>query len=244
MGKFLSIDVESTGLDPLASELLELGIVVFDTEIKFKQKATNSLRVVFCKEQIQGNIFAINMNIDLLNEINKYNSVFKKCENEGYIIVTTPALTTIYVNVTPVTNSDNFFSFTTKTAINRTCELIKKFIVDAGVEGKYNIAGKNYVGFDKAFLCKYNQLEDLIVKNSRHRVLDIGSMYVQADDEVIPNLAECLKRAGLPTEVPHTAVEDAILVVKAAQYKFGTHNEEAVTDGTNYIDIPGLEQVG
>jgi len=244
MGKFLSIDVESTGLDPINSELLELGIVIFDSAIKFEQKASNSLRVVFCKEQIQGNIFAINMNIDLLNEINKYNSVFKKGEHDGYMVVTTPTLTTIYVNVAPVTDSDNFFSFITRTAMSHTCDMIKDFLINAGVEGKYNIAGKNYSNFDKGFICKYDQLEDLIVKNSRHRVLDIGSMYVQADDEVIPNLSECLKRAGLPAEVPHTAVDDAILVVKAAQYKFGIQKEEFSPDGTNYVGIPGLEQVG
>ena len=66
MTKYLSIDTETTGLDPLKSELLEVGIIVFDSEKPFQQSSYNALRIVFVKEQIQGNLFAINLNKKLL----------------------------------------------------------------------------------------------------------------------------------------------------------------------------------
>lgn len=229
MAKFISIDCETTGLDPATSDLLELGIVVFDSKYLFEQKATNSLRIVFCKENIQGSVFAIDMNKELIAEIKEYNSKFKQID--GRILITTsPTLTTYYVNVTPVTDSDNWFSFSTRAALSNLADKIKSFLADAGVEGKLNIAGKNFPGFDKAFICKYEELKKVIVDNARHRVLDVGSMYVDPTDDCLPNLSQCLERAGLSHEVPHTAVEDAILVIKVAQVFWGLEDYELNPD--------------
>lgn len=244
--KLVSIDTETTGLDPATSELLELGIVVFDSKYLFEPKASNSLRIVFCKEQIQGNVFAIDMNKELIAEIKEYNNKFKNIE-DGLLISVTPTLTTIYVNVTPVTDSDNFFSFTTRAALKKLADEVTKFLVDADAyeNGKLNIAGKNFVGFDKAFISKFDDLKEVIINKARHRVLDVGSMYVDPQvDDCLPNLATCLKRAGFENTVPHNAVDDAILVIKVAQAAWNVTNEKFAPDGDNFMGIPTLEQIG
>lgn len=243
--KLLSIDTETTGLDPNISELLEIGIVVFDSEEKFTQTCDNSLRIVLCKPQIEGNIFAINLNIDLLNEINVYNKQFDS--KNGLILEKTEELTTLYVSVDNKLNTSayTFTGLGTPTYmdnVDKAANYIKSFITSAGVEGKYNIAGKNFVGFDKEFISKYLAFKQVIVDNARHRVLDVGSMYVDPTDKCLPNLSQCLERAGLPHEVPHTAVEDAILVVKAAQAKW--IQQPFNNDGSNFIGIPSLQQLG
>jgi DNA polymerase III epsilon subunit-like protein len=88
MTKYLSVDTETSGLDPDKSELLEVGIVVFDTEdSELVLTSYNSLRIVFVKEQIQGNIFAINMNINLLNEILTMSKEFDKLGTGKFLIL-------------------------------------------------------------------------------------------------------------------------------------------------------------
>ena len=53
----------------------------------------------------------------------------------------------------------------------------------------------------------------------RPRVLDIGSMYLQAEDKSLPSLKTCMERAGIIEEVPHSAIKDAVLVIKCVEAK-------------------------
>ena len=53
----------------------------------------------------------------------------------------------------------------------------------------------------------------------RPRVLDIGSMYLQAEDKSLPGLKTCMERAGIIEEVPHSAIKDAVLVIKCVEAK-------------------------
>ena len=49
--KYISIDTETTGLDANRDMLLELGLVVADTEKPFQLTADNSLRIVFLSKE-------------------------------------------------------------------------------------------------------------------------------------------------------------------------------------------------
>lgn len=240
MAKYLSIDTETTGLNASKCDLLEIGIVVFDSLDYFKPTAENSLRIVLCKEEIKGTIFAINMNINLLNEINEYSKRFKEEKIEGGIIKKVEKdLTTLYVDAK---SSFDTLDYPNRIAFDSLSMMISQFLQNAEVEPTYNIAGKNFAGFDKNFLAKYYQLERTILDKASHKVLDVGSMYVDPiKDECLPSLDECLERAGLSEEVPHTAVADAILVVKAVQAKWGVERKVPSTDGgmgriQNYLD--------
>jgi len=218
--KYLSIDVETTGLDPNTSQLLEVGLVVADSNIPFVQTKDNSLRIVLLREEIKGNIFALNMNQKLLATILAKNAELKeknKDETKDFgMNETTEFVSTYYISLDALDKIneplDVYITF-----------LLNKFFVKNGLDtGKITVAGKNFASFDKRFLEPYESFKTMILDRMHHRVLDVGSMFVEYTDECIPDLKTCLKRAGFENEVPHTAVEDAILVIHCAQFKFGS----------------------
>ena len=80
-----------------------------------------------------------------------------------------------------------------------------------GSDGKINVTGKNFASFDYRFLYELdNRFEDLF----HHRVLDPSSMLATIDDEQLPGTGECKKRIGLSDEVHHTAIADALDVLR------------------------------
>ena len=81
-------------------------------------------------------------------------------------------------------------------------------------------AGKNFASFDKPFLKKLPGFTKVV--KLAHRVLDPAIYYWRPlDDDKLPDTKTCLERAGLTGEVAHTAVEDALAVVKLIRY--GVH---------------------
>ncbi len=88
-----------------------------------------------------------------------------------------------------------------------------------GSNETFTVAGKNYAGFDRQFLQKLPHWKDTI--KEQHGVLDPGSLYYDPlVDDVVPSMATCMERAGIPGEVAHTAVEDALIVVKLLRNVF------------------------
>jgi len=82
-----------------------------------------------------------------------------------------------------------------------------------------NVAGKNFGNCDLNFLNKQTDLERHV--HIRHTILDPAILYVTKADRQLPGLATCLARAGFDANVAHTAVEDALDVVKLMRHKFG-----------------------
>lgn len=86
-------------------------------------------------------------------------------------------------------------------------------------EQKVTVAGKNVAGFDLPF-CEAT-FEGWEPRRFYHRVLDVGSVYLDPfADTHLPDSAECMRRAGLPGAVPHTALDDARLVVQMVRRKY------------------------
>lgn len=83
---------------------------------------------------------------------------------------------------------------------------------------KITIAGKNVAMFDMPFLNKKLKKKwgDITIL---HRVIDPAILYYMPGDKTLPDSATCLQRAGLSGEVAHTALEDAIMVVKLVRHK-------------------------
>jgi len=74
-------------------------------------------------------------------------------------------------------------------------------------------AGKNYAYFDSRFLEKLPGFDAVKVKFD-HRSLDPAVLYWQPEDIKLPDSKTCMVRAGINGEVSHTALEDAMMVVK------------------------------
>ncbi len=223
MTKYVSIDTETTGLNPSNCQLLEIGLVIFDSqETNFKQTSNNSLRIVLVREELKGYIFAFNMNQSLIKEMIDFTPNFDLPNADSVIEKVTEDLTTLYVDMRSKNLLDELYGCEDYDSLKILQYKITEFLSKAKVKGKLNIVGKNFSSFDKGFLEKYNCFKSTILDRARHRVLDVGSMYVTPEDEFLPDLKTCLTRAMFENVVPHTAVEDAVLVVKAALYKFNS----------------------
>ena len=68
----------------------------------------------------------------------------------------------------------------------------------------YPLGGKNIAGFDLRFLPDLS-----IPRGCGHRVVDIGNLYLRPDDAKVPDLTECMRRAGVEGDIPHKAIFDA-----------------------------------
>lgn len=84
---------------------------------------------------------------------------------------------------------------------------------------KITFGGKNFGSFDRPFLM---QICPWLYEFTPHRSIDLGNLYLDRNDSVLPDLATCRERAlksgvEITREVTHTALDDAI--VTAELYK-------------------------
>lgn len=83
------------------------------------------------------------------------------------------------------------------------------WLVDQGfdpIKDRLNLAGKN-PAFDAGFL------KELGVNYFRYRMIDPSILYVQYEDDRLPDLTTCLKRAGHFGLKLHNAMDDALAIV-------------------------------
>lgn len=184
--KYVSIDIETTGLNPENCQILEFGAILEDTAKRFPFLDLPRLKLYIKHHEIHGEPYAIALNSSIIQNI-------------------AVGLISDEINVKNL----NIVGCVEPQRITGIFEL---WIDHHWAQlGKLNVAGKNYAGFDSLFL---NKLPFWNTINFHHRVLDPGPMFVRATDESIPNLEECLKRAECVGHVTHTAIEDAWDVIR------------------------------
>ena len=82
-----------------------------------------------------------------------------------------------------------------------------------------DIAGKNFGSFDNQFLKKLPDWKNFI--KSRNRIIDPGNLYWNPKiDNGLPSMETCMERAGIPGKVTHSALEDALIVVKLIRHLY------------------------
>lgn len=194
--KYLSIDIETTGLNPETCQILSIGIILEDTSKKLPFNEIPKLHLILKETSISGEAFALNMNSRLISLINDYSQLAS--ENKKELSKSLGAI------------------FTSKE--EATWE-IRNFIKQNGVIGRISIAGKNYSEFDKKFL---KRLPGWEVLEFNRRVLDPAILFVDwENDDATPTLSLCKSRAGFPSDVvTHDAVEDAWDVVELLRTKY------------------------
>jgi DNA polymerase III epsilon subunit-like protein len=98
-----------------------------------------------------------------------------------------------------------------------------------GVDLKhYNVAGKNFASFDRMFLRRIDEFP-----LGRHRIIEVGNLYLRVDDTAVPNTIECCKRAGIKIDKSriHDALYDCEIVVRLVRAKFRTGPMDGTVDG-------------
>lgn len=200
--KFLSLDIETTGLDRDLDQVIEFGAIIEDTNNQLSFEEIPKFHAIIKHERYSGSEFAINMN----------QRIFK-----------------ILADRVLIRNEEEKIQYDLKHNICSVHELARDFYNWAYRELKtgvgYNepivatVAGKNYSGFDGQFLSRIPEWNDLF--RFKHRALDPAVLYWNPTlDTELPSLDECLKRAGIDDFVSHNAVEDAMQIIKVLRKKY------------------------
>jgi oligoribonuclease len=188
--KFVSIDIETTGLNPDTDDILEVGAVIGDFKSSVPVKDCPTFHCYILKGSYKGNPYALSMHPTILRRI---------------ATVEKP-----YRYITPENFNSHFERFLVDNDIGYSDRSQTKV--------SFTPAGKNFAAFDLQFLNRHFKFSDYF--SVAHRVLDPAILYFDVEnDTMLPNTSECMKRAGIEGEVAHTAVEDAQVVVDLLKRK-------------------------
>lgn len=199
--KYVSIDLETTGLNPETCQIVEFAAVLDDLENpkpieqlpKFQAYIVTDAVAVYHQlgEVYTGEPYALSMHSAIFRRIAKRESGFQYLERDVLMKEFRKFLV-----------ANNWMP---KPEISGRTDL---------EHGKINItaAGKNFGVFDLPFLKKHVWDWDNI--QFEHRVIDPAMFFLTPQDQKVPDSATCLKRAGLDDVVAHTALEDALMVVR------------------------------
>ena len=206
---YVSIDIETSGLDHEKHKVLSIGAIIEDTEKKLPYEECPKFNAIVLQNEITGSPRALTMNKGIIAMIGEY--------LEG--------TDDVRFNMDTILN----YSF------YREDEVVKKFYEFLWVNGygdsvpnqllvtskidsntkpiTLNVAGKNFGTFDKLFLQQLPWWQKLI--RTRQRVLDPAILMVDwKNDKSLPNLTQCKERAGIEGMVTHDALEDAWDVIE------------------------------
>lgn len=208
--KYISIDLETTGLNAEeirdektgeliapACSILEFGAVLEDTNniVPLDELPTYHTYIKSNRGNISGNIYALNLNAGIIEKL-KNEKEYKDEFN--------------YVNIEDL--ADDFLVWCKIQGL----EIKEKY-------GKFSctisVAGKNFAGFDRKFLDKVPGFSKKI--RMRQRVIDPACFFTKwHEDEALPSLDECNKRIGHMIPVNHTAISDAVDVVRLLRTQY------------------------
>lgn len=216
--KYISLDIETTGLDPEFNQILSIGAVIEDTLNPVPFEKLPKFHAVIKRESVYGSIFALNLNRDLIQAMKDYSearteelkqeveeSFGAKFYNEDEVV---EALFQFCYDNGLVPVDLDFLNKQFKIVNGKSYPMLTSNMPKVYL----NCAGKNFAGFDKKFLEKLPRWKQVF--SIRSRVLDPGILFVDwINDESIPSLDQCKQRAGIEGVVTHNAVEDAMDVV-------------------------------
>jgi len=217
--KFVTIDIETTGVPGKDGNLedlqiIEFGAVIEDTNNLLALDDLPQYNRIIRHEQYKGGAFAINLNSRIFKILAERENYKRGEERDAYDkhhgIIELKEL------------ARDFFDFLYPHFGKKTEDEFTLALGSNYQEAPFVItpAGKNFDAFDRKFI-------DLIPKWSqyislRHRTIDPTSMYVDwFKDDAPPGLGDCLSRAGVPKVVTHKAVQDCLdtLLVIRKEYE-------------------------
>lgn len=200
---YVSIDIETSGLDPVLHKTLSIGAIIEDTTRKFSSDEVPKFNAIVLQNEIVGSPRAITMNQKIIEEIGTY---LEGSKLERIDL----AMASKYSFYEKDEVVKSFYKFLWENGFGEgPCPEI-------GTNTKpitINAAGKNFGTFDKLFLQQLPWWQKLI--RTRQRVLDPAILYCDWNkDESLPSLSKCKERAGLHDIVTHNALEDAWDVIE------------------------------
>lgn len=224
--KYLSIDIETTGLDSENNQILSVGVIVEDTQKKLPFEELPKFHCAIVHSDIRGSLFALNMNKELISTINhwdisgsemrakieeKHKMIF--CKEEEVV----PALFDFLFRNSILDKS--IYENTLQGHIQVIDGVITQVITNRTPVSYLNVAGKNFGTFDKLFLEKLPRWKQVF--KVRQRIIDPTILFTNwNEDDQLPNLTTCKSRANTGGEVTHDAIDDAWDVIQLLRTQY------------------------
>lgn len=195
--KFVSIDLETTGLDESFCQILEFGAIAWEIG---KGQIGQSFVRRFIYDKIVGQPIGLAMNAKIIREIEERNPAFSK----SYI-------------------DNNDASYSGIALFTQLMHWLKDNVGYQYGVSRVTVAGKNFGSFDSKFLIHLDHGRKWMSDLFHHRYLDPGNLYFDPKiDNEIPSTSVCMKRAGLNPELYelHTTLGDCRLVCDLIEYYY------------------------
>lgn len=214
---YVSIDIETSGLEPLNNSVLSFGAIIEDTTNKLPYEKLPKFNAIVLQNQITGSPRAISMNKEIIALIGEYKEGNEEDRanlehHSDYVFLEENELAQKFYDFLFLNGIYPNSSFLNNHVRNVNGTMIPAFN-NHTPSLTINVAGKNFGTFDKLFLEELPWWKKLI--KIRQRIIDPSVLYCKWDeDNAIPSLKKCKERAGIDGEVAHTALEDAWDVVQ------------------------------
>jgi DNA polymerase III epsilon subunit-like protein len=220
---FISIDIETTGLQIDRYQILSIGAILEDTSKKLPFDEIPKFHAAILHNEITGSPYALNMNKALIEATVQYQTAQDQDEKndlmhmhqmqflkEDQVVesffhwlcdnnMVDYKFTDMMVNIS---NGKSYPALTSK---------MKPVTI--------NVAGKNFASFDKLFLERLPRWQQVI--RIRQRIIDPSVIFTNwHEDETLPNLQVCKQRAKIEGVVTHNALEDAWDVIELLRTQY------------------------
>ena len=203
---YLSIDIETGGLNPEQDSLLEFAAILEDTNNLKSFDEIPKFQTYIINDKIIGNPFALNMNKGIIEKLANY----PKNEKE-YNFTNYENLSEKFYNWLLDIKYDNIF-------LNENQYIYsygERYINSMNI----NVAGKNFLTLDYKFLEKVPKFTYLFKINKA--ILDPAILYIDWNkDNYLPNTKKCNDIANVINNNLHSALSDAWNVVQLLRKKY------------------------
>lgn len=201
--KYVSLDIETGGLTHDLS-LFEIGMVFDDGVSPIEELRKARISVVPADRTVRISLDCIDMHRDLLDRIRRLE--FPISDNYSCRQVIDDVLevsVTLQTDAAPSVKGEVFYT-----------TLVR--LLETRIPPTLLFAGKNVAGFDLPWLRATGWIHPNL--KIAHRTIDPAMLYTKWDDDRPASLPECLKRAGMEPTADHTALGDALDVVRLVRH--------------------------
>lgn len=214
---YVSIDIETSGLDPEKHKVLSIGAIIEDTEKKLSWDDIPKFNAVILQNEIVGSPRALSMNSKIINDI----SVMLEGSSDERLKLAMSTRFDFYEKEEVI---KEFYWWLDKNGLGyglsnsggytQVVDGVTRPMINSGTKPiTLNVAGKNFGTFDKLFLQQLPWWQKLI--RTRQRVIDPAILFCDwKNDKALPSLSTCKDRAEIYGLVTHDAIEDAWDVIE------------------------------
>jgi hypothetical protein len=221
--KYLSIDTEFTSLNLEEAQLLEIGIILEDTEKKLSYDECPKFHAIINYKTITGSPASLTINAGLLKilagleraenitEYRKEHDIMNDYEISGKI------WEFLFLNNYPCSNPTDLINLQYVKMVG------DKMLPDINQKNipQFNLilAGKNLFSKDIPLLKKLPQWNKYM--NISHRAIDPSLFFIDwKNDTEVPSLSKCKERAKVEGEVKHTSLSDAWDIISLLRTRY------------------------